>query len=157
DQIETTIPELNSLHKSFYSMIYYMRNMVEELKEATIQLEEVGYDLQQSSITTLQSSSDLVETVQIVQKGAESTANESEASIYSFNILKQKIEEICENLNIVSNSQRKMVLSANNGENSTSELIEMIDLFEADFEHLTRIIHNVQEESESIASLNGII
>jgi len=155
--LATTIPELRSLHKSYAAMILYMKHMVEELNNIIIKLERTGNELQRSSTSTLQSSKELVSTVEMVKKGTDNTVVQSETSTSTFDRLRSRIEEISESLTVVSASQEHMVLTAKNGEKNTTELIAMIDSFERDFGHLTEVIQHVETESEAIASLNGII
>lgn len=155
--LSTSIPELKSLHKSYTSMILYMRNMVEELNDIIIKLEQTGNELQKSSRSTLQSSKELVNTVEMVKKGTDNTVVQSETSTITFDTLRCQIEEISNSLTVVSASQEHMVLTAKDGEKNTTELITMIDSFEKDFSHLTEVIQHVETESEAIASLNGII
>src|SRR5699024_3346684 len=107
--------------------------------------------------STLQSSKELVSTVEMVKKGTDNTVVQSETSTSTCDRLRSRIEEISESLTVVSASQEHMVLTAKNGEKNTTELIAMIDSFERDLGHLTEVIQHVETESEAIASLNGII
>ena len=91
--LSTTIPEIQSLHKSYSAMIRFMIEMVEELKETVRELEHKGSDLQNSSDSTLASSERLVDIVNLVRNGAEDTVEKSEASMETFSQLTEQMAE----------------------------------------------------------------
>ncbi|GAE27057.1 methyl-accepting chemotaxis protein [Halalkalibacter wakoensis JCM 9140] len=156
-KVNTTVPEIVSLHKSFESMISQMRLMFDELKEATVQLDKTGEDLTSSSEHALTFSQQLVQSIDVVKIGAEETASSSESSVTSFRNMKYKIEEITSNMKVVFSSSEDMLQSAHLGEKSMLELIETIHMFEKDFEHLTYTMREVKEYSKSITTLVGLI
>ncbi|KAA0546605.1 methyl-accepting chemotaxis protein [Bacillus sp. BGMRC 2118] len=153
----TSIPEINSLHKSYNSMIDQMKNMLNELTETTIDLEKTGERLNNSSQNALTSSLQLVTAINIVKTGAEQTAASSEVSATSSRNLKLMIEEMQRNMKKVFESSGNMSLAAESGEKNNENLISTIHLFETDFEHLASTIHQVKEYSFSITNLVGMV
>ncbi|WP_343045251.1 hypothetical protein [Piscibacillus halophilus] len=71
EEINTTIPEIISLHNSYNAMIEQMRDILFELKSTTVELETKGKDLKDSSKYNLESSRQLISTIDIVKQGAE--------------------------------------------------------------------------------------
>ncbi len=157
DPIQTTLPELISLQKSYYAMIDHMRSMLNEMKETTHELEQTGTDLQHSSEGTLASNKQLIEAINVVQQGAKQTASSSEKNVTMFSEMKQNIEGMMSNIEVVFHSSEDMNGSAQQGDKSITELIDTIHTFEEDFEHLTSTIQQVQHYSLSITKLVGLI
>lgn len=156
-EINTTVPEILSLHKSYNAMIDQMRSMVQELKSATVELEETGGKLQSSSEHALASSQQLVSAIHLVKHGAEQTASSSEDSVNCFRDMKQKIEETMENMDVVFHSSKTMNRSAKGGEHTMEELIGTIATFEKDFDKLNTTIRHVKNYASSISNLVGLI
>lgn len=155
--ILTSIPEIVSLNKSFNMMMDQMKMMIKELNETTMKLEKTGSELSYSSEDALTYSRQLVEAIDIVKLGAEQTASSSDHNINSFYAMKQKIETLNKNMDMVFQSSEDMNDSAKHGEHNISELITAIHSFEKDFESLTKTIQLVKQHSFSITKVVGLI
>jgi methyl-accepting chemotaxis protein len=155
--VKTTIPEIISLNKSFNMMIDQMRTVIQELNQANIELESTGDNLSNSSKEALARSRKLVGDINIVKVAAEQTAVCSEDSVHDFNSMKAKIEMLIRTMNKVFNSSEDMNFSAQDGEKNISELIDTINLFDTDFEYMTKTIKQVKNHSFAIANLVGLI
>jgi methyl-accepting chemotaxis protein len=155
--IETSIPEIVSLQKSYNSMIQQMMRMVRELTQTTKELGNTGDELKDSSQSTLASSQQLVSAINLVKTGAEQTAASSETSVRSFKDMTDMIEAILSNMNSVSSSSAAMNDSAATGDRNIGQLITTIHSFEADFKHLNETIHQVKEYAKSITNLVGMV
>ncbi|KHF40132.1 chemotaxis protein [Halalkalibacter okhensis] len=155
--INTTVPEISSLHRSFESMVGQMRMMLHELKETTIELDQTGEELTSSSKHTLTYSQQLTDAIEVVKIGAEETASSSDLSVTSFKKMKGKIEDLALNMNSLFSSSEDMDRSAKRGEQNIIELIETIHSFETDFEHLTKTMTEVKDYSKSITVLVDLI
>ena len=155
--IHTTLPEIISLHKSYQAMIGYMRDIIHDLKDTTVNLEKTGQELQMSSEGTLRSGDDLIEAIQVVKNGAEETASNSENSLEQFQEMKQKVEHMIANMDILFEKAKTMNESAEQGEKNIHELMDTIHTFERDFTELTGTIRNVERYSSSISELVGLI
>lgn len=114
--IRTSLPEIISLHKSYVAMIEQMRGVLNEIKDTTTELEINGQDLKTSSDDTLSYRRQLIEAINIVKEGADQTASSSESSATSFRQMKQKVEEMMKNIEIVQKSSEDMNSSAQCGE-----------------------------------------
>jgi methyl-accepting chemotaxis protein len=155
--IETTIPEIVSLHRSYNSMIEQMMRMVHELTETTKELGSTGDELKDSSQDALASSQQLVSAISLVKTGAKQTAASSETSVSSFRDMKVMIEAVLANMESVFSSSAAMNDSAGQGDKNIGQLISTIQSFETDFKHLTYTIHQVKEYSLSITNLVGLV
>lgn len=155
--MRTSIPELISLHKSYDAMITQMKTMLGEIKEATTKLETTGDDLKTATDDGLNYSKQLVEAINVVRTGADQTVSSSEDSAASFKTMKIKIEDMIRNIELVFSRSEAMNKSAIYGETNITKLIQTIDLFEKDFDHMTKTIKQVKDHSTSITKLVGLI
>ncbi|MDQ0231634.1 methyl-accepting chemotaxis protein [Metabacillus malikii] len=155
--IKTTIPELLSLKVSFNMMIEQMRNILNELNETTTELERTGGKLSDSSEYALTSSHQLIEAINVVKHGAEQTASSSDNSVNGFQTVKQNIQMLMNGMDMVFHSSEDMNSSAKRGEKNNTYLINTINSFEKEFEHMTFTIQQVKEHSTSITKLVDLI
>ncbi|MFC4321614.1 methyl-accepting chemotaxis protein [Litchfieldia salsa] len=155
--IKTTIPEFQSLNKSFNTMMVQMTTIINELTETTAELESTGGKLKHSSRDALVYSHQLIEAINIVKAGAEQTAVSSEHNVLQFHSLKKMNEEMLNKMNFVFQRSEAMQQSAIVGENTISQLITRTHDFKSEFEHLNTTIQHVQEQSSSITKLVGLI
>ncbi|TYS01013.1 methyl-accepting chemotaxis protein [Rossellomorea vietnamensis] len=154
---KTNLPEIHSLKKSFNMMIEQMRDVLHELNETTMELETTGGSLSSSSEEALNFSRELIEAINVVKHGAEQTASSSDNSVNGFQMMKQKIEQLINNMETVHTSAVDMNDSAEKGERNNTELIKAIHSFENDFAHMNTTIQQVRNHSLSIANLVGLI
>jgi len=122
-----------------------------------MELEKTGGKLSYSSEDALAYSRQLVDAINVVKLGAEQTASSSDKNLNGFYAVKQKIEEMITNMDMVFQSAEDMNLSANRGDQNISELITTIHSFKNDFEHMTKTIQLVKNHSFSIIKLIGLI
>jgi len=155
--IKTTLPEIMSLKTSFQTMLEQMSTVIRELNETTNELKHTGGELSHASNGALSSSKDLIEAIQIVKEGALQSAVTSEASLVSFQDMKETIEVLIENVGTVVTSSEEMEHSAHNGEKNMSEMIEIFNSYQEDFEHLSSTIKEVKNSSISITHQVGLI
>lgn len=157
DPIQTTLPEIQSLHKSYHAMIVHMRELLVELTDTTKNLAVTGDKLTFSSKESLETSVELVESIHVVKEGALQTASSSEVSVYHFKDMREKVNALTSNMDMVVDRSKQMNESAYKGEKTMIELISTIQTFEADFRHLTTTVKQVREYSVSISQLVGLI
>jgi methyl-accepting chemotaxis protein len=80
--INTSVPEISSLIKSFNQMIEHMKMMLDQINETTAALNETGNELKGASESALYFNDELKESIFVVKQGAEQTATSSERSIH---------------------------------------------------------------------------
>ena len=155
--INTSIPELVSLHKSYSAMISHMSRVLGKLQQTTVQLNETGIQLGESSTKTLHTSEQVKGALQIVQSGAEETATSSEENMSGFHTMKKHIDQIITNIDSVNDSSNNMRNSARHGENQIDELMETFAYFEKDFRQLNETINMLNEYTQSVSKNVGFI
>jgi methyl-accepting chemotaxis protein len=155
--IRTSIPEINSLQKSYNRMIEQMVKIITELTATTKKLSNTGNELKQSSQSSLETTEQLFSAIHLVKTGAQQTAAGSETSARSFTDMKEMIEAMVMNMDSVLSSSETMNASAVRGEKTLGELISMIHSFEMDFKQLANTVRQVKEYSHSITKLVGMV
>ncbi len=156
-KIETSVPEIASLIKSFNLMMEHMKQMISEINVTTKQLSQTGSNLKDTTNHALDHNKTLVQAISIVKNGAEQTAYSSEESIYTFQDMKKQIEVVLDNMQHISLSATDMNRSALTGEKSVQEMIGTINHFETEFNTMTKTIHSVKDHSVSIAKVVDLI
>ncbi|PLR93865.1 methyl-accepting chemotaxis protein [Bacillus sp. T33-2] len=155
--INTTLPEIVSLHKSYEAMTGQMRLMLNELTETTKELNITGGDLSASSENALSSSHQLIHSIHNVKLGAHQTAVSSDNSVNYIKSMKHNFDNMHNSMKVVFSSSETMNHCAEQGEKNMAELVETIRSFEKDFEHLTDTIKQVKAYSSSITNLVSLI
>jgi len=156
-QVKTSIPEIQSLMKSFNEMIGQMRMMIRNINSTTEELTMTSEKLKDSSDVVLQFNQELLGSIQVVKKGAEQTATSSEESVKSFQDMKETIHSVLDEMDQLSTCVNDMNHSAKVGEQSISDMISNLDTFESEFEKLTNTVRGVKEHSLSITKVVGMI
>lgn len=154
---KTSLPEIISLHTSYEAMLDHMRTVLGEVKNTTNALNTTGAELQKTSKNSVQSSEDVIQTINIVQDGAENSAAFAEDSMTIFIDMKTKITRMMKNMEDVFISSKQMDQSAKIGDNSISDLISTIHSFESDFKDLTKTMKQVHNHSTAINQLVNLI
>lgn len=155
--VKTSIPEINSLMKSFNEMITQMRTMIVHINSTTTKLTDTGEKLKVSSEEVLQWNTELLSSIEIVKEGAEQTAVSSEYSMKSFQEMKETTQSVLEEMDQLFGCADDMNLCAKDGEESITKMIHTLDSFESEFEKLTKTVQGVKNHSSSITKVIGII
>jgi methyl-accepting chemotaxis protein len=155
--IKTTIPEVISLHNSYNSMIEQMKIMLSELKETTTELDTTGVELKTSSEDALTFSNQLIKAINVVKKGAEETASSSESNAYSFRTMKQQVEDMMNNMELVYNSEQSTIATEEITQ-SISGMEDVTILATQEFNQiLTKIKTNLTTAKESKVSFDQLM
>jgi methyl-accepting chemotaxis protein len=157
NSIQTKIPEITSLHKSYQVMMEYLRSMIHQMTEIMIHLEKTGHELQYASDGTLASSKDLITAIQHVKLGAEQTASSSEENVHSFEVMKGKIVTMITGMNAIFDKAQGMTYSASQSDQHMTALIQIITSFKEEFQQLTKSIQDIDDHSKSINQFVGVI
>lgn len=154
---KTTIPEIKSLHNSYDIMMNYIQQMLQELKRSTTSLQATGNQLKSSSTLTLQSSNELTNSISIVNNGAKQTASSSKNNLKTTVEMKDKIEELFNNMTNILRASKKMNSTADRGEKSIKKLISTFEDYEKDIDELTKNVYGVFQQSLYISELVQLI
>ncbi|MRX55992.1 hypothetical protein HMPREF3291_04985 [Bacillus sp. HMSC76G11] len=155
--VETTIPEINSLMKSFNQMMKQMQKMVGNIDKTTGDLSVTGEQLREATDDVILHNSHLVEAIKIVRAGAVQTASSSDHSIHAFGQMRDELKVVFQEMEFLFSSASDMNQSANRGEKNVSQMIQTMNSFEQEFEKMTNTIRGVKEHSVSIANVVMII
>lgn len=155
--IQTTIPELVSLHKSYNAMIEHMISMITEVKNTTNALSSTGEELKIASEHTLSSSHQFLAAIEIVKVGAEQTASSSDDSVSTFKSMNSQMKSMLMNMEQVSHRSEQMNQSAKLGENNIGTLILTFSDFETEFNQLTLTIKEVKKNSHAVLGLVDLV
>lgn len=153
----TTVPEILSLYGSFQAMLSQMNTVVQELHTTTNELKLAGEQLRYSSHDALEYSNQLISSIQVVEHGAKQSAAASELSLDRFNEMKQTTSTLLDHMDSVYACSNKMEASAQHGERSVKQLIDMFHRYEHDFGEMVNTIHEVRVHSASITQQVGLI
>ncbi|MGG4490022.1 methyl-accepting chemotaxis protein [Metabacillus idriensis] len=155
--VETSIPEINSLMKSFNQMMNQMQKMVGNIDKTTGDLSVTGEQLREATDDGIVHNSHLVEAIKIVRAGAVQTASSSDHSIHAFGRMRDELKVVFQDMEFLFSSATDMNQSANRGEKNVFQMIQTMNSFEQEFEKMTNTIRGVKEHSASIANVVMII
>ncbi|MGM0853148.1 MAG: methyl-accepting chemotaxis protein [Bacillota bacterium] len=155
--VETTLPEIVSLQKSFDSMVLKMKDLIHNIHQTTDSLASTGIKLQSSSSELLKENEYMVETVRMVKVGAEQTAGTSEVSVNHFQEMNMTVKSIFMKMNSVFEKTMDMNESAGVGEYKVDKMVEGLNRVSGDFKHMNKIIQDVNDQSSSIVTVISLI
>ncbi|MFI8575275.1 methyl-accepting chemotaxis protein [Rossellomorea aquimaris] len=155
--VETTLPEIVSLQKSFDSMVLKMKDLIHNIHQTTDSLSSTGTKLQSSSSELLKENEYMVETVRMVKEGAEQTAGTSEVSVNHFQEMNITVKSIFMKMNSVFQKTKDMNESAGDGEYKVDKMVVGLNRVSGDFKHMNKIIQDVHDQSSSIVSVISLI
>lgn len=151
--IQSNIPEIASLMKSFNQMINHMNNMVSQLNDTTFQLSQRGEELKESTTNSKEWTKQLVDSITTVKRASQETASSSEYSMSTFKQMNEKVVNVLDQMTMVAEKVTHMNYSATKGEKSVGEMIGIIQGFEQEMGSLTSTVNNVKDHSLSIANV----
>ncbi|MFC7783267.1 methyl-accepting chemotaxis protein [Rossellomorea sp. GCM10028870] len=155
--VETTMPEIVSLQKSFDSMVVKMKDLIHNIHQTTDSLASTGMQLQSSSSELLKENEYMVETVRMVKAGAEETAGTSEVSVNHFLEMNVTVKSIFVKMNTVFEKTKDMNESAGEGEYKVDKMVGGLNRVSGDFKQMNKIIQEVHEQSSSIVTVISLI
>ncbi|KUP06066.1 hypothetical protein Q73_09475 [Bacillus coahuilensis m2-6] len=156
-QTNSGVPEIRSLEKSFLSMLDNMKDLIRNIQNTTKNLSATGLDLQASSNHLLSENEMMIETVRMVKHGAEETAGTSESSIKQFSSMKDLVETVISQMNMIFSKANEMNNAAVEGEKTVGLMGESMNEFVKDFNHVTATVQDVQKHSLTIGTVVTVI
>ncbi|MGM0751481.1 MAG: methyl-accepting chemotaxis protein [Bacillota bacterium] len=155
--VETTMPEIVSLQKSFDSMTLKMKDLIHNIHQTTDSLASTGIRLQTSSAELLKENEYMVETVRMVKGGAEETAGTSEVNVNHFQEMNITVKSIFKKMNSVFEKTKDMNDSAGDGEYKVDKMVGGLNRVSGDFKQMNKIIQEVHDQSSSIVTVISLI
>lgn len=155
--INTNLPEILSLIKSFKQLAGYLGMMIQRINTTTENLFSTGRKLKQSSDDVLTLHTNLVEAIEMVKNGAQQTASSSEESAKVFHSMKNTVQTVLERIERLFSSAQGMNRSANTGEQNMRQMIESLNRFEKECKTMSKTIQSVRDHSTAIEKVVEMI
>jgi methyl-accepting chemotaxis protein len=155
--INTNLPEILSLIKSFKQLAGYLGMMIQRINTTTDNLFLTGRKLKQSSNDVLTLHTNLVEAIEMVKNGAQQTASSSEESAKVFHSMKNTVHTVLEKIEHLFSSAQGMNRSANTGEQNMRQMIESLNRFEKECKTMSKTIKSVRDHSTAIEKVVEMI
>lgn len=155
--INTNLPEILSLIKSFKQLAGYLGMMIQRINTTTENLFSTGRKLKQSSDDVLTLHTNLVEAIEMVKNGAQQTASSSEESAKVFHSMKNTVQTVLERIERLFSSVQGMNRSANTGEQNMRQMIESLNRFEKECKTMSKTIQSVRDHSTAIEKVVEMI
>lgn len=151
--VDTNIPEIISLNKSFRMMLNHLKHVIGQLVQTTGQLQQTGNTLTQSSDETLAIGRQLEESIQTVRAGAEQVVMASEAGMTRFSGMRDNLERLILRMDDMFEQSDEMKKTAQQGEQTAAELVDAFLRFEQDFNAMAAIIREVRQHAAAITDM----
>lgn len=155
--INTNLPEILSLIKSFKQLAGYLGMMIQRINTTTENLFSTGRKLKHSSDDVLTLHTNLVEAIEMVKNGAQQTASSSEESAKVFHSMKNTVQTVLERIERLFSSVQGMNRSANTGEQNMRQMIESLNRFEKECKTMSKTIQSVRDHSTAIEKVVEMI
>ncbi|ASS92480.1 hypothetical protein AP3564_18220 [Aeribacillus pallidus] len=155
--INTNLPEILSLIKSFKQLAGYLGMMIQRINTTTENLFSTGRKLKHSSDDVLTLHTNLVEAIEMVKNGAKQTASSSEESAKVFHSMKNTVQTVLERIERLFSSVQGMNRSANTGEQNMRQMIESLNRFEKECKTMSKTIQSVRDHSTAIEKVVEMI
>lgn len=155
--INTNLPEILSLIKSFKQLAGYLGMMIQRINTTTENLFSTGRKLKHSSDDVLILHTNLVEAIEMVKNGAQQTASSSEESAKVFHSMKNTVQTVLERIERLFSSAQGMNRSANTGEQNMRQMIESLNRFEKECKTMSKTIQSVRDHSTAIEKVVEMI
>ncbi|KZN96311.1 MULTISPECIES: methyl-accepting chemotaxis protein [Aeribacillus] len=155
--INTNLPEILSLIKSFKQLAGYLGMMIQRINTTTENLFSTGRKLKHSSDDVLTLHTNLVEAIEMVKNGAQQTASSSEESAKVFHSMKNTVQTVLERIERLFSSAQGMNRSANMGEQNMRQMIESLNRFEKECKTMSKTIQSVRDHSTAIEKVVEMI
>ncbi|MEK5325049.1 methyl-accepting chemotaxis protein [Aeribacillus sp. FSL M8-0254] len=155
--INTNLPEILSLIKSFKQLAGYLGMMIQRINTTTENLFSTGRKLKHSSDDVLTLHTNLVEAIEMVKNGAQQTASSSEESAKVFHSMKNTVQTVLERIERLFSSAQGMNRSANTGEQNMRQMIESLNRFEKECKTMSKTIQSVRDHSTAIEKVVEMI
>lgn len=153
----TTIPEIVSLTKGYNQMIDDMQILIKEVQMTTDHLAQTGTMLHDASNEVHDYTNQLFNAMYIVNEGAEQTAISSDQSMNQFQAMKENINHVINQVQLINDSAKEMNGQAETGKTHLNEMMGSMYELNDEFSSIDRTISQVKEQSQEIAGVINFI
>ncbi|MGM9926656.1 MAG: methyl-accepting chemotaxis protein [Bacillus sp. (in: firmicutes)] len=156
-QIKGHSPEVNSLIKSYQSLINGLKHLIENIAVTSHELQLQGEGLKKSSHELLEGNEELVKGISVVRKTAEKSAVSSLSNIEFFQLMKSEIFAIVEQMQMIFNSSENMNRLASAGNEKTRTMLETLSIYRMELTKMNETVLSIQQHSQAITSVVDLI
>ncbi|MEQ6377713.1 methyl-accepting chemotaxis protein [Bacillaceae bacterium S4-13-56] len=151
--IRSSLPEVRYLVDSFNQMLDQMNVIINEIHHSSGELTRQGNLLRDSSLQAQEHNQQLLESIGVVKLGAEQTASSSTSNMVTFQNVKKQTQSVLIHMKEIYETSIEMNKSAEKGDISLKNMINVFSDFEKDFMGMTNTIHGVKDHSQSIVKV----
>lgn len=165
--------ELGVLTKSINSMIYSMRNLIEQSMITSQKVAESAVTVADTSEQVSCISKDITRAIQEISQGASAQASDAEQGVSKISLLAQKINNVTENAKIIDDLTRNTMGLTQKGLNAINDLdkkasettskakdvlsdIQALDIHSKSIGKIVRVISSIADQTNLLA-LNATI
>lgn len=140
----TTKDEIGKLNISVNQMASHLKEMIESIVKASIEVNKTSGELRQSSSAVQISSNQIATTMQQLASGSELQANYANELSFSMNDFSSQVHQLSENGEAIKNLSDGVLILAHNGN----------DLMESSIEQMSKIDYIVHQSIQRVEGLD---
>ncbi|MCD5323589.1 MULTISPECIES: methyl-accepting chemotaxis protein [Pontibacillus] len=157
DTVNSTIPEIRSLSKSYQELIHTITEMLHNIQTAVHHLGGTNNELSASSEQLALSQSDMKEELHKVIKGTEGTEGAFEEQKDVFEKLKHSLHVLLESFNEMYEDQESINVSIDEGNKGVTSIMKTLDTYHDGFKQMTSKINEFEAHSMNIGEAGKMI
>lgn len=157
DTVNSTIPEIRSLSKSYQELIHTITEMLQNIQTAVHHLGGTNNELSASSEQLALSQSDMKEELHKVIKGTEGTEGAFEEQKDVFEKLKHSLHVLLESFNEMYEDQEGINVSIDEGNKGVTSIMKTLDTYHDGFKQMTSKINEFEAHSMNIGEAGKMI
>ncbi|GAB7388611.1 hypothetical protein BSNK01_24490 [Bacillaceae bacterium] len=156
-EISGTGPEIRALAQSFNGMTEQMAAMLRDIQETARRLREFSARLRETSQFSDIHSQQIVDAMQVVNRGAEQTAASTEQTVHTYTEMKGLILSLIGQIEASGETSSRMIEDVQEGKGHLANLLAVIQGFAAETEKVHAVMKQLQNESASIERIVTLI
>ncbi|QSS98977.1 methyl-accepting chemotaxis protein [Pontibacillus sp. ALD_SL1] len=157
DTVNSSIPEIRSLSKSYQELIHTISEMFDNIQTAVYSLGGTNDELSASSEQLALTQSDMKEELHKVIKGTEGTEGAFEEQTHVFEELKNSLHILLESFNEMYHDQQGMNTSVEEGDRGVSSIMNTLDTYHEGFKQMTSKINEFEAYTVNIGEAGKMI
>ncbi|KGP90528.1 hypothetical protein N780_05105 [Pontibacillus chungwhensis BH030062] len=157
DTVNSSIPEIRSLSKSYQELIHTISEMLDNIQTAVYSLGGTNDELSASSEQLALTQSDMKKELHKVIKGTEGTEGAFEEQNDVFEKLKNSLHILLESFNEMYHDQQGMNKSVEEGNKGVSSIMDTLDTYHEGFKQMTSKINEFEAYTVNIGEAGKMI
>ncbi|MBA2173580.1 hypothetical protein H0266_01570 [Halobacillus locisalis] len=148
--IRTSLPEIQSLKKSYQEMMQTITSILASLQGAVNQLERGGRQIEESSVELRHSQQDVKKEIQSVAEGSKRTHKLMETQGNVFEELDEIFEKLLETMQEMYEKQDDMNVAVESGTDGVHKIEKSFDSFREELQEMTSRVSSFQNYMNTI-------